>query len=212
MADKLQIALLEDHPVFRAGLKMSVQPIGDVVLEAGLAQSFIDQMPGKTIDVAILDLILPDLSGFEVARHIKAVSPTTKVLIFSIDIREETVTRLAELGVEGFISKRADSAQLCEAIQCVMDGNKYFVRAETVLERDVLISQQPVFAKQLTRREYDVMVAFCQGRTSKEIAAQLYISPYTVENHKRHIFSKLGIHNVVELVNYAIRNRIFTMG
>jgi len=212
MAENIKIALLEDHPVFRMGLKTALSADYQIVLEAGTGTAFLEQIDANPADLIILDLILPDVSGIDVARQLKAANPDVKILVFSIDMREETMQQLVEMEVEGFISKRSDLSQLKEAIDTLLSGQRYYVRPERVLERDVLIAQEPRVDELLTARERAIMMAFCQGSSTKEIAKQFYISPFTVENHKRHIFAKLGIHNVVELVNYAIRNRIITLG
>ena len=205
------IAILEDHPVFRLGLKLILAPTYEVVLEADHATTFFEQLRTTHVDLVFLDIMLPDLNGVEIARMLKANFPDIKILVFSIDLRDDTLRQLIEIGVDGFISKNADETKILEAVDTILDGQNFFVRPDYVIERDVLAAGQPLLYSKLTDREQAVMMAFCKGMTSSEIAAELYISSRTVENHKQHIFEKLGIHNIVELVTYAIKNKIIML-
>lgn len=211
MEKNIKIALLEDHPVFRTGLKLALTPLYQVAIETDSAVNFFEQLRVTPIDLVILDLVLTDYSGIEVARQLKATHPDTRILVFSIDLRNETMKQLIEIGVDGFMNKRADEEMIREAVATILKGQKYFVRPEEVLERDILAAEVPNISTKLTERERDIMLAFCKGLSSKEIAAQMCISQFTVENHKQHIFAKFGIHNVVELVTYAIRNKIIIL-
>lgn len=211
MASSPQIALLEDHPVYRCGLKLTLAPIYHVALEADSASSFFEQLESKHIDVLILDLILPDLSGIEVARIVKETYPEIKILVLSVDSREESVRELMQIGIDGFLCKSSSEKKLHEAMQALLNGKPYFERPEEILERDVLISRKDQALTQLTAREHDIMLALCKGMSCNEISAKMFISPKTVDNHKQHIFSKLGIHNTVELVTYAIKNKIILL-
>lgn len=209
MAEKVQVALLEDHPVYRAGLKYTLSPIYDVAIEAGTATAFFQKLADTHIDILILDLILPDMLGTEVARRIKELGRDIKILVLSVDIREEVLKQLLKIGIDGFLSKNSSEERLLEAMSTITQGEQYFECPEEALERDILIAGQNLAHEQLTEREHDIMLAFCNGLSSAEIAAKMFISPRTVDNHKQHIFEKLGIHNVVELVTYAIKHKIF---
>lgn len=208
MANTIQVALLEDHSVFRSGLKLALAPTYHVALEAGTATDFFEKINHTHIDILLLDLLLPDLSGIEVARHIKETKSDIKILVLSIDTREDVLQQLVKIGIDGFLSKNTSEERLLEAIKTILHGEHYFECPEMMLERDVLIAGQTQPHEALTEREHDIMLAFCKGLSSTEIAAKMFISPRTVDNHKQHIFEKLGIHNVVELVTYAIKHKI----
>jgi len=149
------------------------------------------------------------MMGTEVARRIKEMNLDLKILVLSVDTREEVLKQLIKIGIDGFISKNSTEERLLEAIKTIAQGEHYFECPEEALERDVLIAGQSLPHDTLTEREHDIMLAFCNGLSSSEIAAKMFISPRTVDNHKQHIFEKLGIHNVVELVTYAIKHKIF---
>lgn len=205
----IQVALLEDHPVFRSGLKFELSSEYHIAIEASTASELSQKLTETPIDILILDLILPDMNGIEVARRIKEMNRDTKILVVSIDTREEVLKLLLKTGIDGFLSKSSASKHLLEAMNSIARGEHYFECEDEALERDVLIAGQNLPHDSLTEREHDIMVAFCNGLSSSEIAAKLFISPRTVDNHKQHIFEKLGIHNVVELVIYAIKHKIF---
>lgn len=211
MVSTYNIAILEDHPVFRTGVKLALTPAYHVVLEAETGMEFFEKISSAQVDVVVLDLILPDMSGLSVARRLRREHPEVKILVLSVDSREEIFRELLDIGIDGFLSKSAPEERLCEAVQTVIDGKTYFSRPENILERDILLAAQSRKHEQLTSRECDVMLALCKGLSCVKIAEQMGISPKTVDNHKQHIFSKLGIHNLVELVTYAVRNKIIVL-
>lgn len=211
MSYTIQVALLEDHPVLRTGVKLSLTPMFHVALEAETGAEFFRKLASVHIDVAVLDLMLPDMSGVEVAQRLRREYPDIKILIFSADTREDTFEQLLEAGIDGFLSKNSPEEQLQEAVRSITNGERYFSRPEQVLEREILVSMQSCKHESLTDRECDIMLALCKGMSCSEIAQQMFISPKTVDNHKQHIFAKLGIHNVVQLVTYAVRNKILIL-
>lgn len=211
MIKTIQVALLEDHPVFRTGVKLSLAPVCHVALEAATASEFFTKLQSATIDIVVLDIMLPDASGIDVAQRLREEHPEVKILVLSVDGREETFVRLMQIGIDGFLSKNASEDKILEAVQTICGGGNYFSRPEDILERDILISACSRRHESLTERECDIMLAFCKGLSCNEIAKMMYISPKTVDNHKQHIFAKLGIHNIVQLVTYAVRNKIIVL-
>lgn len=211
MIKTIQVALLEDHPVFRTGVKLSLAPVCHVALEAATASEFFTKLQTATIDIVVLDIMLPDASGIDVAQRLREEHPEVKILVLSVDGREETFVRLMQIGIDGFLSKNASEDKILEAVQTICGGGNYFSRPEDILERDILISACSRRHESLTERECDIMLAFCKGLSCNEIAKMMYISPKTVDNHKQHIFAKLGIHNIVQLVTYAVRNKIIVL-
>ena len=211
MVKPLQVALLEDHPVFRTGVKLSLAPVCHVAVEAAKAHDFFQKLQTASVDIVILDILLPDASGVDVARRLRTEHPEVKILVLTVDAREETFEALMQIGIDGFLSKNAPEENIQEAVKSICEGGKYFSRSEEVLERDILVSARNKKHEALTEREYDIMLAFCKGLSGCEIAQQMGISPKTVDNHKQHIFAKLGIHNIVQLVTYAVRNKIIVL-
>lgn len=212
MVNPIQVAILEDHPVFRSGIKLSLVPACHICLEDELGAAFLEKIATVKADVVVLDLMLPDMSGVDVAKELKAkYADNIKILVMSVDTQEDTMETLMRIGIDGFLSKNASQDQLLEAVKTLAGGSTYFSRPEEVLEREILIAARSNKHEALTDREYDVMLALCKGLSCTEIADQMYIAPKTVDNHKQHIFAKLGIHNVVQLVTYAVRNKIISL-
>lgn len=212
MANPIQVAILEDHPVFRTGIKLALVPTCHICLEEACGKAFLEKIDTTRPDVVVLDLILPDMSGVDVARTLKSrYADSVKILIMSVDAREDTMEELMNIGIDGFLPKNASQEQLLEAVKTLDSGQTYFSRPEEILEREILLAARSSKHEALTDREYDVMLALCKGLSCSEIADQMYVSPKTVDNHKQHIFAKLGIHNVVQLVTYAVRNKIISL-
>lgn len=211
MANTIHIALLEDHPVYRTGVKLALTPMCHVSLETATAAEFFIKLPSAKVDIVVLDIMLPDSSGIDVAKRLRKEYPYIKILVLSVDCREETFMQLMSVGIEGFLSKNAPEEKILEAVKTIYKGNVYYSRPEEVLERDILIAAQNRKYESITDREYDIMLALCKGLSCQEIADKMFISPKTVDNHKQHIFAKLGIHNVVQLVTYAVRNKIIVL-
>lgn len=207
----LQVAILDDHPLFRMGVKLTLSDVCEVVGDAGTAAELFSLLSFHPVQLVLLDLILPDLSGVEVAARLRAQYPEVKILVLSVDIREETFAKLVEIGIDGFLSKNAPESSLLEAIRQIGEGKQYFSRSISSLERDILVSQCDQNLEKLTGREQEIMMALCKGYTTNEIAQKLFLSSRTVDNHKQHIFQKLGIHNLVQLVTYAVRNKFIVL-
>lgn len=212
MAKPIQVAILEDHPVFRAGIKLSLGATCHVCMEDSLGETFLEKVAKTNPDIVILDLLLPDITGIEVAQRLREqYADSIKILVMSIDAREETLEKLMTIGIDGFLSKEAPREVLREAVKTIAAGDTYFSRPLDILEREILISARSHKHETLTNREYDIMLAFCKGMSCSEVAEKMFIAPKTVDNHKQHIFAKLGIHNVVQLVIYAVRNKIIVL-
>ena len=207
----LQVAILDDHPLFRMGVKLTLSDVCEVVGDAGTAAELFSLLSFHPVQLVLLDLILPDLSGVEVAARLRAQYPEVKILVLSVDIREETFAKLVEIGIDGFLSKNAPESSLLEAIRQIGEGKQFFSRSISSLERDILVSQCDQNLEKLTGREQEIMMALCEGYTTNEIAQKLFLSSRTVDNHKQHIFQKLGIHNLVQLVTYAVRNKFIVL-
>lgn len=206
-----KIVLLEDHPLTRMGVKQALSPMYQIAFEASTIKEFFCKLKDHATDMVLLDILLPDGSGIEVARSLKAKHPEVKILIFSIETNEDSVRQLLEIGVEGLLSKRATEPTIVKAVATVLEGEHFYLEDAEKLERNILISKASRPATALTDREQEVLRGFCKGMTSFEIADALCISQRTVENHKLHIFRKCGINNTVELMLYALRNGIVSL-
>lgn len=205
----LHIAMLEDHPLTRSGVKMALMPDYIIELEASTAGEFFSLLKDSHIDLLLLDINLPDSSGVDVARRLRQERPEIKILVFSVDVSEETINQLLGINVEGIVCKLSDEKALLKAVKTIQEGGNFYLEDAEKLERDILIAKsvtKPSTA--LTEREKAVLLACCKGMTDAEAADALCLSVRTVENHKFHIFRKWNINNSVEMLRYAIRSGI----
>ena len=209
--------LVEDHEIYRLGLKSAFEnhyPDIKIVAEAETGAEFFALLKAKTADIVLLDIILPDMSGIEIARRLKKEKPDMKILVTSTENTEETVKELVEIGINGFISKREGGVKaLVEAIRSIMNGLEYFGRdiADVIYKIYVSKKKTTEVTVEFTNIERKVIELCREGLQSKEIADRLVLSPRTIENHKNRIFHKLGINNTIEMVQYAMKNGIITM-
>ena len=159
------------------------------------------------IDVVLLDLMLPDGNGADVVQLLRNRGDDTPVLVISADNNKETILRLVELGINGFISKYADIPTLVNAILSVHNGLEYFGKDISEIIHAVSTAKAP--AEELfTDRELDIVRLCAKGKSVKQIAATLNISARTVETHKNNIFKKLGFNSTGELISWVFEHGI----
>ena len=190
---------------------MALFPNYHIELEAASVAEFFSKIDRVQVDLVILDIMLPDGSGVEAARRLRAEHPHIKILVFSVDSSQDTIRQLLELGVEGILSKRSNEQTILYAVQAVLRGEPFYLEDADKLEREILIAKSEKAKVMLTDREKAVLLAFCKGKTSYEVADLLCISQRTVENHKQHIFRKCGINNTVEMILFAIEAGIVSL-
>lgn len=209
----VKIVVVEDHPLVRIGLKTLFSKSEDKVLvvgEVGSSAEFFKILENAEADLVLLDIMLPDETGVEIASKLKKSHPDLKILILSAETDEDKILQLLNIGIDGFVSKSISSNELIEAIVCVAEGSEYYGKEISKIIRDLSIAKNNQTEK-LTERESDIVALCSQGYVAKEIASKLNISIDTVNTHKYNIFKKLGINNSVELVRYAIKHGIISL-
>lgn len=209
----VKLFIVEDHPLVRAGLSLTLsQGSGKYVIaaEAGSVAEALRLLPTVDADVVLLDIMLPDGTGLEIARKIRSTRPLLKILVLSAETDEDMILQLVESGVDGFVSKNIPPVELYTAIEYVADGAQYFGKDISKIIRDVNNARNNRNV-QFTERENEIIALCAEGLAAKEIAARLFISIDTVNAHKYNIFKKLGINNSVELVRYAIKHGIIKL-
>ena len=213
----IQVIVVDDHRLFRMGLKAAFQQgCSDICLvgEANNGRELFALLASTPADLVLLDINLPEMSGVEITRRLRCDYPKVKILAISGENSAETVKSMLEAGIDGFISKQnGDFDELAEAIRTVMCGLDYFGRDIALVMYDVFKSKTRTATVpiELTEREREIILLCRDGLLCKEIAARLGISPNTVNTHKERIFQKLGINSTIEMVQYALKMGIIRM-
>ena len=211
--DPTKIIMVEDHQLFRLGISTALKSQPEkynVVGEASNAAEFFQIIETTDADIVLLDIHLPDQSGIEIARKLIQLRPAMKILVLSAENDAETISKLIETGINGFISKNATMKELFIAIDYIEEGAEYFGKDISKIIRDIKVAKKDG-KDQFTERENEIIALCSEGLTAKEIADRMYINVATVNTHKNNIFKKLGINNSVELVIYAMKNGIIKL-
>ena len=206
-----RILLADDHPVVRRGLRLvlDAEPDLEVVAEAGTGAEAVEHALDEDVDLAILDIAMPRLTGLQAAREISRRAPEVRVLILSMHDNEQYLFEALRAGASGYVLKSAADRDLIEACRAAMRGEPFlYPGAVRALVRDFIERAERgerVPDDPLTPRELEVVKLIAEAMTSREIAETLVISEKTVERHRANILEKLGMRDRVELTRYAIR-------
>lgn len=205
------VLLVDDHALILQGIKYIVDEIPGIgeVCTASSGSEAITLMKNKTFDVCLLDIELPDLSGFELLEIIRNKCPESRIIINTMHEEMWVVKKLIQMGVEGVILKSADTNEIKTALECVLKGGNYFCNEFNKIKKRLrLKGDTSDYQALLTNRELDVLKAIAAGMQTKEIAESLHVSVNTVESHRKSLFSKFEVRNAVELVVKAINNGV----
>lgn len=209
MARPYRILLAEDHVIFREMIKKSLQEIPDleVVGEASDGLELLDSLKALRPQMIILDIGLPRLSGLDAAQKIKQEKPEIKILLLTMYKSREHFSRALEVGVDGYLLKEDAFSDLLLAIKSIREGKPYISKLlyQQILGQIKEKAGRPGDSQPLSRRELEVLKFFAEGKTNKEIAELLAISPSTLRIHLANIKKKLVIKTNADLVRYAIK-------
>jgi len=211
---KNRIVIIDDHPLFREGLKSIIERSSkyEVAGEAGNGRDGL-QLAGKlNPDIALVDIALPDQSGLELIPDMLKSSPRTRIVIISVHSNIDYIVKAFQSGAFGYIVKVSAADKLLEGIEHVLKGDYYM---DTAVSQQVVkklaglaVAEKIVTGSgydALTPREQEVMVLLAEGLPPQQVADKLFISPKTAENHRANIMRKLGLHSTLELVRYAAK-------
>jgi len=203
MPDRISVLLVDDHSLVRRGFRRMLEdePDMNVVGEASDGQEAVQQAQLLKPQVIVMDCALPEMNGIQATRKILEFAPQTLILMLTMHTEDTWVRQALEAGAKGYVLKSALDLELSSAIRRMVNGEK-------VLDGQ-LSFQQSLKGERgsgLTVREVEILQLICDGKSNKEIAAQLDLSVNTVAVHRANIMDALGIHKTAELVVYAIRN------
>ncbi|MGN6871049.1 MAG: response regulator [Solirubrobacteraceae bacterium] len=209
---KTRILLADDHALVRHGLRMvlEAQPDMHVVAEVGDGARAVERALQDDVDLAVLDITMPRMTGLHAARELHRRRPEVRILMLSMHENERYLYEALKAGASGYVLKSVADRDLVEAVRAAMRGEKFlYPGARTPLIEDFLHRARqdlPLREDPLTPREQEVVKLVAEGYTNKQIAEALVISEKTVERHRANILDKLGMRDRVDLTRYAIRH------
>ncbi len=202
----IQVLLADDHQIVRQGLKGLLEREGfRVIGEAADGREALRLAEKDQPDVAILDLMMPQLNGLDAAREIVRASPRTKTILLTMHTEEPFVLEALRAGVTGYVLKTQATADLVQAIRESTRGSIYLSPGVSRTVVDAYRAKTDLPPDPLSPREREVLQLVAEGKTTKEVAAILGVSVKTAESHRTRIMEKLNIHETANLVRYAIR-------
>ena len=216
--NEIKVLVVDDHDLVLLGVKTLLSSREDIKI-VGVAKSgeeAINRIKELNPDVIILDIDLPGLSGLEVAKQILSNAPSAKILFHTALMDEEHIVKGFETGAMGYVPKNFQPEEFIEAIKTVYNGDKYlkgsvseiFLKSYFKAKDEKILS---VKYNNLTKREVEVLKLVGAGVPNVEISQKLFISIRTVEAHKANIMGKLNINTTVELVKFAIKNKLVVL-
>jgi DNA-binding NarL/FixJ family response regulator len=215
--EKIRILLVDDHQLVRDGIKALLAGVGDVEVigEAADSNELFEKLGVLQPDLIILDISLPGISGIEVTKIICGKYPDIRVMILSMYNSEDFINNALKAGAMGYLPKNTTRNELLEAIYAIHSGEEFFGEATSRIMvkgymKRIVDEERPSEkgTDLLTAREKEILRLYVEGLINKEISERLEISIRTVETHKNHIMRKLGLRSTVEMVKYAIKNKI----
>jgi DNA-binding NarL/FixJ family response regulator len=211
----LGILVADDHEVMRQGVTGLLQGERDwrVCAEARDGREAVALAARDAPDIAILDVTMPELDGLEATKQIVKVSPTTKVLIFTVCESPQFAREVLDAGARGYVLKTDAASELVSAVASLTRGMQY-VSARLLRSGGGCLPSRchgPAHVPTLTPREREIAQLLAEGKTNWCVATMLGISVKTVETHRGNIMHKLGLESIVELVHYALRHRLVSL-
>ena len=215
--DKIKVIIVDNYKLFRKSLRMNFEtrhPDLFITGEAGSGTEFFGLLETTAVDIVLLDINLPDISGIEIARLLKSERPEVKIIAITAENSATTIEEMLQIGVEGFLSKdNSNGGTIAEAIRSVMHGLDYFGTdmSDIIRRTYVAIKKTTQVSSEFTEMERTIIELCHDGFPAKQIAERLGIVAKTVEWHKSNIFEKLGIRSTKELIKYAMKNGIISI-
>ncbi|GAB4117485.1 MAG: response regulator transcription factor [Roseiflexaceae bacterium] len=213
----LTIILADDHHVVRQGLRALLEYSLDctIVGEASDGQTAIELVQALQPHVLVIDMVLPKQSGIEAIQIIRQVAPNTRIVVLSMHGDESYVREALRAGATAYVLKESDASEFVRAIQHAAEGRRYLGPPlnERALDAYIMQSMETPFdpSETLTSREREVLQLAAMGKTSAEIASQLFLSVRTIETYRTRMMQKLGLRTQVDLVRYALRQGIISI-
>ncbi len=210
----IRVGLADDHRVLRDGLKSVIEeeaPEVQTVVEAASAREFLDAVAEREINVAVVDISMPGMDGLELAGVLKRDYPSIRTIVLTMYQEVDLIERAIRSSVWGYVLKSNAANTVVDAIRSVYSGKSFFdpaIPKEVISQLRYQKAQPGRLSTTLTPRQIEVLRLICDGKTEREIAAELGISFHTAHAHKSNIMQKLGLHSKVDLVRYAVQRNL----
>lgn len=208
---KLRILLVDDHPVVREGLKVSLRAVPhiQIVGEAANGMEAIEKTKKLLPNLLLMDISMPNMNGLETTKRILKLFPQLKIIILSMYQHKTYISEALQAGAKGYILKDCDPKELLHAIETVEHGELFLSSGVSKMVLNEVLESSKESIKpgpllKITQREREVLTLIAKGLSNKEIARDLLISVRTIETHREHIMKKLDLHSVASLTRYAI--------
>jgi DNA-binding NarL/FixJ family response regulator len=213
----IRIAIVEDHTLFREGLKslLGNNENIQIVAEFSNGKAFIDSIFKIEVDLVLIDIEMPIMNGIEATIEAKLKRPDLKFIALSMYSEQKYYYEMIKAGVSGFVLKEATTDELEKAISDVINNESFFspkLLQQVILHIPEMESKQKLLQKlDITEREFDVLKMLCKGLTNNEISDQLFLSPKTVETHKTRLLKKTNTKNSTSLIIFALKNKLIEL-
>jgi RNA polymerase sigma factor (sigma-70 family) len=214
----IKVFLADDHTVIRDGLRFMLEAQGDITVvgDAADGRQAVNQVQKLKPDVVIMDIAMPELNGIEATQQIRQTCPSTQVVILSVYSNAEHIFRALQAGARGYLLKESAGKEVVSAVRTVRVGRRYLSRkiAETMID-DYVHQRESTEAKspleRLSPREREVLQLVVEGKSSKEIANIIHLSPKSVETYRSRLMQKLNVKDLPGLVKFAIQHGLTTI-
>ena len=209
---RIRVLIVDDHPVTREGLHAALDLAKDVLIvgEAESGEDAVIKVGELSPDIVFMDVRMPGMNGIEATKAIREASPTTRVILFTVDESRASISEAIQAGVSGYLLKDASPEDLVGAARNAVEGNAVIhpQLTKTFIEEVHLAEVEGTKAMPLSKREREILQKVADGATTRQVATDLGISPHTVKTHLERIFEKLGANDRAQAVAIAIRTGI----
>jgi len=218
MNNLITVLIVDDHKIIRDGIKSLLQDVENIKIlgEASNGLEAIEFFKNQPTDVVIMDIRMPEMSGIETTKYLTENYPGVKVLALTMHDEEAFIYKMLNAGASGYLLKNVGKEEFVTAINKIYKGENYFsLDMATKMITNLMFAKPNDTAEhvedndmQLTKREIEVIKLIAEGLTSQDIADKLFISPRTVDTHRRNLLQKLNVKNTAELIKFAIKHNI----